>query len=375
MKLLAYVHLRNIYRSTGAGTVARSLTEQLARQPNMDLQVLADPGDHARIVPKVGEPWASYKYHFLPHETSNQQARWIFLNRPRAEDFWHDADIVFCTSESYVPKKKARLAVTMHDAAYFEPDAHARTRNYWAQRYKWRILYERLIRSADMFHVVSQFTADRLAHYFPTMKNRLRVVHNAVSEDYFCEPSTLDEKVRRHPAFEKGPFVLLPGGLHYRKNAELVFSAWPSISAAHRDLRLLIVNHSDPAYAERAKQLGQSVHLLGYVDHDLLRALYTRAELVWFPSRYEGFGLPVVEAMACRTPVVASNSSSLPEVAGGHALLVPPDKPNDHADAISALLNNSALRNDMATRGRLWAENFRWQKSAQTLREHFEQLL
>jgi len=373
MKLLAYVHLRNIYGSTGAGTVARSLIEQLARQPNMDLQVLADPGDYAKIIPKVGEPWASYKYHFLPHETSHQQARWIFLNRPRAEDFWHEADIVFCTGESYVPKKNARLAVTMHDASYFEPDAHARTPAYWAQRYKWRVLYERLIRSADMFHVVSQFTAERMAHYFPAMKNRLRVVHNAVSEHYFCERH--DDVLSHHPVFDKGPFVLFPGGLHYRKNAELVLSAWPLLSAAYPDLRLLIVNHSDPYYIARAKQLGQSVDLLGYVDSNLLRVLYTRAEVVWFPSRYEGFGLPVVEAMACRTPVVASNSSSLPEVAGGNALLVAPDKPTEHVDAIAALLNNSALRLDMAARGRIWAENFRWEKSAQTLRQYFDQLL
>ncbi len=375
MNLLAYVHLRIIYHSTGAGNVARALTEQLSLQPNMNLQVLADPGDHARIIPKVGEPWASYKYHFLPHETSNQQARWIFLNRPPAEEFWRDADIVFCTAESYVPTTKARLAVTMHDAAFFEPDAHARTRAYWTQRCKWRILYERLMRSADMFHVVSQFSADRLAHYFPAMKNRLRVVHNAVEERYFGKPATLGEEASQHPVFDKGPFVLLPGGLHYRKNAELVFNAWPLLSAANPDLRLLIVNRIDPAYAARAKRLGQSVQVLGYVDSSLLHALYTQAQIVWFPSRYEGFGLPVLEAMACGTPVVASNSSSLPEVAGGHALLVPPDKPADHADAISALLNNSALRSDVANSGRIWAENFRWQKSAQTLRQYFEQLL
>lgn len=374
MNLLAYVHLRNIYGSTGAGVVARSLTEQLSLQPNMDLQVLADPADHARIIPKMGEPWSSYKYHFIPHETSNQQARWIFLNRPRAEDFWQDADIVFCTAESYVPKRKARLVVTMHDAAYFEPNAHARNRSYWATHYKWRILYQRLIRNADMFHTVSQFSADRLAHYFPAMKDRLRVVHNAVADDFFLDSSTLGESLH-NSIFKDGPFVFLPGGFHFRKNAELVFDAWPLIHAKHPDLRLLVGNHCTPSYLERAKQMGPSVRLLGFVDNQLLRALYTKAEIVWFPSRYEGFGMPVLEAMACRTPVVTSDCSSLPEVAGGNAVLVPSDKPGEHAEAISYLLGNSLLRNSMTARGRIWAEAFRWHRSAAQLREQLNDLL
>ena len=374
MRLLTYVHLRNIYGSTGAGTVARALTEQLAIQPGMDQQILADPGDHAQIIPKVGEPWASYKYHFFPHETSNQQARWIFLNRPRAEVFWPEADLVFCTGESYVPKTKARLAVTMHDAAHFEPDALARTSHYWIQRYKWRILYQRLIQNADMFHTVSQYSAERLAHYFPAMKNRLRVVHNAVSDDFFSDPQSL-QPVFTQPVFNGGPYVLLPGGLHYRKNAELVLTAWPLIHAKCPDLRLLIVNHSNPLYVERAKGLGASVQLLGYVERNLLRALYSRAEIVWFPSRYEGFGMPVLEAMACRTPVVASDSSSLPEVCGGQAILVPAGAPGEHADAIVSLLNDSTRREAMSAKGRLWAESFRWKQSAQKLREYFEQLL
>jgi glycosyltransferase involved in cell wall biosynthesis len=374
MKLLAYVHLRNIYGSTGAGVVARSLTEQLAIQPNMDLQILADPADHARIIPKVGEPWSSYKYHFLPHETSNQQARWIVLNRPPAEDFWREADIVFCTAESYVPKRKARLVVTIHDAAYFEPHAHIRNRAFWATHYKWRVLYQRLLRNADMFHTVSQFSADRLAHYFPAMKNRLRVVHNAVAEDYFLDPASLGDALH-DPIFGKGPYVFLPGGLHFRKNAELVFEAWPMIHAKHPDLRLLVGNHCAASYLERAKQMGNSVQLLGFVDNSLLRALYTKAEIAWFPSRYEGFGMPVLEAMACRTPVVTSDCCSLPEIAGGHAVLVPYDKPAEHAEAISQLLDNSLLRSGMSARGRVWAESFRWRRSAQQLREHFDHLL
>jgi len=374
MKVLAYVHLRNIYGSTGAGTVARAIIEQLALQQDMQLHVLADQADHRRIIAKVGSPWSSFPYHFFPHETSTQQARWIALNAPQAEDFWPDADIVFCTGESYVPTRKARLAVTMHDAAFFEADAHQTTCKYWLQRLRWRVLYERLIRSADLFHTVSQFSADRFAHHFPAMKNRLRVVHNAVADYFFVDlPKPLE--LLDQAIASKSPYILLPGGLNYRKNADLVLNAWPTIIASNPDLRLLVVNHSNPSYFERAKALGDSVVLLGYVQSDLLRALYSRAEIVWFPSRYEGFGMPVLEAMASRTPVVASDSSSIPEVSGGNALLLPRDKPFEHAEAISSLLGNRPLRNEMSVKGRQWAEKFRWRDSAMQLRKFFEDTL
>ena len=97
--------------------------------------------------------------------------------------------------------------------------------------------------------------------------------------------------------------------------------------------------------------------------------------LVWFPSRYEGFGLPVIEAMACGTPVVASNASSLPEIAGEAALLVPPDDVEAHLQAICAVLTDSTLHADLAQRGRIRARGFTWSKSAEILKGCFDELL
>ena len=374
MNIFAYVHLRNIYRSTGAGRVARALTEQLATQPRTQLRILADEGDHGRIVGKVGAPWDRFRYHFLPRETSSQQARWIFLNRPGAEHFWPEADVVFCTAESYVPTRKARLAVTMHDAAYFEPDAHRRDAAYWKQRVKWRVLYERLLRSADLFHTVSQFSADRLQHFFPGMAKRIRVVHNAVGDAYFEPATTEGQDALDAAGLRDQPYILLPGGLHYRKNAELVFKAWPLFHEKQPDVKLVIANHSDPFYADQAAQLGRSVQMVGYVEDEMLRSLYAEAQIVWFPSRYEGFGLPILEAMACKSPVVASDSTSLPEVAGDAAVLVPADCPEKHAEALEFLFRDSATRRDLSERGRARAETFRWSVAGAKLRACFEEL-
>ncbi len=108
MNLLSYVHLRNIYRSTGVGRVARELTEHLAILPGVNLEVLADPGDHREIVHKVGEPWTSFRYHFMQHETSRQQELWYLLNRPAAESYWPRGGNWFTAQpKSYVPVRNS----------------------------------------------------------------------------------------------------------------------------------------------------------------------------------------------------------------------------------------------------------------------------
>ena len=375
LKLLAYVHLRNIYASTGAGRVARQLTEHLALRKDVSLRVLADAGDQRRILPLVGEPWQSFRYHTFSADTSRQQARWFALERPKAESFWSEADIVFCTGESYVPSRKARLVVTAHDAAYFESAAHVRNAAFWRQRLKWSLLFRRLSARADMIHTVSQFSADRLAHHFPALASRLRVVHNAVAPHFFQPVRQAGAQFVQANGLHNRPFVLVPGGLHFRKNADLILAAAPRLLARYPDLVLAVVNHSDPAYAGRAAALGDRVRLLGFVEEDALHALYAAATAVWFPSLYEGFGMPVLEAMASGTPVVASRASSLPEIAGDAALLAGAHDVKDHLETLFLLLDESSLREDLGRRGFLHAQQFTWQRSATQLKHYFDSLL
>ena len=375
INLLAYVHLRNIYGSTGAGRVARQLTEHLALRDDVNLRILADPADHAKIVPLVGSPWDRFDYCFFSSETSRQQAKWFAFDRPRAEGYWPDAQIVFCTAESYVPVKQARLAVTLHDAAFFENDAHCQSGSFRKQRLKWRLLYGKLARKADLFHTVSHFSAERLGHFFPAIRSRLRVVPNAVSPHFFAPVTAAGVDYVCRAGLADRPFLLVPGGLHFRKNAELIFEAWPLLHRLHPDLVLAIVNHSNPEYAMRAARMDDSVRQLGFIPDDGLRALYAAAQAVWFPSRYEGFGLPVVEAMACGAPVLVSRASSLPEVAGDAALYASPGVPQEHVDALHALLEDGSLRADLSNRGKRRAAQFTWESSSAQLKNHFEELL
>jgi glycosyltransferase involved in cell wall biosynthesis len=373
--LLAYVHLRNIHQSTGAGRVARSLIENLVLEPDIQMHILADAGDHGKVVPKVGLPWTKFEYHLFQSDTSMQQARWALTGEPVAERYCPKADLVYCTGESYVPTRKQPLVVTLHDAAIFEHGAHKPSYSLLKQRLKWRLLYTILARRADLFHTVSHFSAERLGHYFPAIRSRLRVVYNAAPERFFAPVSPEGEQFLEQTGLKNTPYILLPGGLHYRKNAETALAAWSMPNRALQDYRLVVVGHSEAEYLSRARAFGRRVLLTGFVNDEVLCSLYHGAKAVWIPSHYEGFGVPVLEAMASGAAVVASDSSAIPEVAGNAAVLVPPKAVGSHLEALATVCENNQLREKLIALGHARAEQFRWRVSARRLLSSFRSIV
>ncbi len=373
--VLMYVHMRNIYRSTGAGRVARQLTEHLALRKGVNVRILADLGDYRSVIDNLGEPWTSFPYHFFTKDTGIQQRQWLLIHAPKAETYWPEVEIVHCTGESYVPKSKARLVVTVHDAAYFENGAHQRNLANLRQSLRWRILYATLSRTADVFHTVSNFSAERLGAVFPSIRSRLRVIHNAVSPRFFDPCTPVAEDFLRRAGLTERPYILFPGGLHYRKNAELALNAWPILSERRPDLSLVVAGHCDPKLKARAEALGPSVRFTGFVDDDELHALYHGARAIWFPSRYEGFGMPVLEGMASGGAVVASHATAIPEIAGDAAVLVNPDSVSENVDALDAIAGDSALRGRLIAQGKIQAQKFKWPASAARLHELYSSLL
>jgi glycosyltransferase involved in cell wall biosynthesis len=374
MNILAYVHLRNIHHCTGAGRVARELIEHVTRREDVNMHILADQVDYNAVTHKVGGPWTTFPYHLFSSDTSIQQAKWILFQHPAAEAYWPEAQIVHCTMESYVPTAGSRLVVTIHDAAYFD-GAHPHSFSTFKQQLKWRILYGTLSRTVDVFHTVSHFSAERLAAAFPMIRSRLRVIHNAVSSVFF-EPFDLKaEELLRISHLNGKRFVLLPGGLHYRKNADLVLRAWPILRDLIPDLTLVVAGHNHPDYVPAARGLGPSVILTGFVEDQQLRALYHGAQAVWFPSQYEGFGIPVLEAMACGAPVVASNNTAIPEICGDAAVLVHPCSVDENVQAIEAVMKDGQLRANLQKQGKKRAEPFTWTASAAQLHSVYSELL
>lgn len=375
MNILAYVQLRNIYGSTGAGRVARQIIEHMAGEPGSNLRILADPIDHKQVVHKAGIPWTQFAYHFFSHETSKQQARWLFAGTPTAEHYWPEAEIVYCTNVSYVPTKRARLVTTIHDVAVFEESAVPKKWLFYKQRLKSKYLYGVLSSKADLVHTGSNFSAERIAHYFPDLRSRLRVIPYAVTPRFFLPVSAEGESYLAEHGLRDRPFILLPCGLNYRKNAALVLKAWPVIHQLYPDLKLVVTSHCDPYYERFARASGDSIKITGFINDEILCSLHHAAQVVWFPSFYEGFGLPLLEAMACGTPVVASNTTSIPEVADNAAMLVSPESVTEHVEAIKALLKCGKQREEFSRRGTLHAQKFTWPEMVVRLKHLFSSLV
>lgn len=300
---------------------------------------------------------------------------WVTLKRPKAEYYWADSDIVWCPAESYVPTSGARLVVTLHDAAHLEPGVRHAKASVVAQRLKWWWMLRQLQSDGTTFVTVSRFSADRLLHYYPWIKGRLWVVPNAVPRRFLLPPSAEGDAAVGRLGLAGTRVVLVPGGLSHQKNGALIVAAWEIISRCRSGLSLVIAGRSEDDLSAQCLSLCPGVRLLGYVSDEILRSLYAQADVVWFPSLYEGFGMPVLEGMAAGKPVVSCSASAIPEVAGDAAILLPTDAPAQHAEAILALLEDSGVRREYAERGLQRAKQFSWDASAERLIEVFHNAL
>jgi glycosyltransferase involved in cell wall biosynthesis len=166
----------------------------------------------------------------------------------------------------------------------------------------------------------------------------------------------------------KPGFIFAVGTAHPRKNISTLLRAYALLSAESRPPFVLIGPSGDTVAPLRAlaEELGIGSHLrwLGYIASEQMPLLYSAAGAFVMPSLYEGFGMPVLEAMACGTPVVCSNTTALPEVTGDAALLVDPQQPEAFAQALTSILSSEELAEQMRQKGLLRAKDFSWEKSA-----------
>jgi alpha-1,3-rhamnosyl/mannosyltransferase len=224
------------------------------------------------------------------------------------------------------------------------------------------------LRTSAHILTISASARDDIISYYQVAERRITVTHLAADQRFCPQPP---EAIARLRAAHGLPprYVLYVGANKPHKNLERLVLAWAQVHHAHTDACLVLAGHEDPRYhqvrhlvAERG--LTGATRFLPDVSEADLPALYSGADCFVFPSFYEGFGLPPLEAMACGTPVLCANVSSLPEVVGRAALLVDPSSVTDMARGLRTLLTNPSLRDDLRQRGLQRAETFSWQRTA-----------
>lgn len=278
--------------------------------------------------------------------------RWEQLELPRLA-----SDAVLISLTNSAPLLHPRQVVAIHDAAI-----RAYPADYtWAYRAWYRSLYAGLRRTRAHFISVSGFAATEVSQRFGIPASRITVVPNA-AEHFLQLPSdssSLDGLNLPGPGY-----VLAVGGQAQRKNLALVEQALAGLE----DCPPLVVagGGASRAFTSNAARFSSAV-FLDHVSDAAIKALYQGALCLVFPSRYEGFGLPPLEAMACMCPVITARTASMPEVCGDAALYCDPDSPETLAAHIRRLMTTPALRNDLIARGAERVRHYSWEGSGRKL--------
>lgn len=281
------------------------------------------------------------------------------LQRPRS--------LLYHGMEGFLPyslRRRDRAVVTVHDLGWqVHPELYnRRLRMMYGGLFPWAV------RRADRFIAVSQYTADDLIRRAGISAAKIDVVYHGV------DPAFSQDEDRQTPDSDQ-PYILAVGGVSPRKNTRRLieaFALWRSRGGHRSRFRLLITGTSlDPEFADSG--LPEGVSLLGYVDKEALPALYRHAAVFLYPGIYEGFGLPILEAMACGTPVVTSETGAAPEIAGGAAVLVDPFTVDSIVTGLERACH-AEERERLRTLGLEHARKFRWHRSAEATVETYQKL-
>ncbi len=284
---------------------------------------------------------------------------------------------IFYSPDFVLPptRRVTRTLLTVHDLSFMHyPETFVPP----LRRYLERVV-PRSIARADLVLADSAHTRSDIISLFGAPPDKVQVLYSGVHPRFCPEPEPGErERLRDRYNIGDQPYVLSVGTIQPRKNYVRLIQAFahlPTCTLRAANLQLLIGGGKGWLYQDifaEAEKHGNRVRLLGFVDDADLPALYRNAALFAFPSLYEGFGLPVLEAMACGAPVVCSNGSSLPEVAGDAALLVDPHDTDALAQAMARALEDADLRQKMIACGFAQAARFTWEQAACQLLAAFD---
>lgn len=292
------------------------------------------------------------------------------LSRSIYYPFWayhYQGDINHIVDHSYghllLKLNPARTFVTVHDVA----PQHFPGRRGGLSGLSWQLGWWGLQRAQHVM-VDSVFIGNELQTYLHLPSERIHVVPLAVSEEFCPQPEAKVETLRRHFLATGDHMLLHVGHTQPRKNLPTLLQALALLRQQGIPVTLIQVGgYPNTLHHKLIGELGleKAIHFVGQVSNKDLITFYSAADIFVFPSLYEGFGLPILEAMACGTPVVASNAASLPEVAGEAGLLVDPNAPECLAETVARLLTDQELSRTLRQRGLERVRHFTWEHTAE----------
>ena len=360
------------YNDFGIGTYVRNLVHHLGRiDQETEYVLLCRPQDQGRI--QVASPNFRTVVEPAPPYSISEQVRIPMTLLREHIDLFHAPHYVL------PPAIHCRSVVTIHDCIHlmFPQYLPGRLAHAYAKLQLWTAAHR-----SDRVLTVSEASKLDILRRFRVPADKITVVYNAIDERLSHEPT--DEDVERVSVRYqlKDPFALYVGNIKPHKNLERLIEAFHQLrqESAFETLKLVIIGDEISKYqglrrAVHVHKLHKHVRFLGFVPLETLSVLYRLASVFVFPSLYEGFGLPPLEAMYYGTPVVTSNVSSLPEVVGDAAMLVDPYSSESIADGMRRVLTDEHLRASLRERGMARAREFSWERSVRRIREVYGEVM
>ncbi|MDX2302976.1 MAG: glycosyltransferase family 1 protein [Microscillaceae bacterium] len=292
----------------------------------------------------------------------------------------YQLDVLHCTSNTAPLKLNIPLVITLHDIIYLEQVSFKGT---WYQNlgnlYR-RWIVPKIAKKCEKIITVSEFEQKRMLELMGLPAEKVKVIYNAVSARFrVSRNEQLIEDIRIRYRLPEN-YIFFLGNQAPKKNMTHVLKAYGYYFQSQKKPMPLVIAETSPEQLEshlkalHLEHLQASISLTGYVNHKDLPLIYQLSSLFLYPSLRESFGIPIIEAMACGTPVITSNTSSMPEVAGGAAILVDPNKPEEIALKISDILSDPSKQAQLSALGLKRAQVFTWENTAQEVYNIYENI-
>jgi glycosyltransferase involved in cell wall biosynthesis len=347
---------------TGVGNYCYYLLKHLLESAKGDEQMVGFATGRER--PVLQELEGQLKYRYMPLPTRVMYRSWTWFNRPRVDRALGGVDVYHATNYFLPPTQRARRVVTIHDLAFMVAPELASPKIVGP----YSGLMRKFANEADAIMAYSESTKADIVHYLGAPPEKIAVAPMAVDEDFVAMPRDEAERWLREKYRVETPFLLFVSTLEPRKNVPTLLRAFARV-AREIPHKLVLVgsvgwNSEDIFHTMRKLKITERVVRPGFVPHHELPAFYCAADAFLFPTLYEGFGLPLLEALTCGCPVITSNNSSVPEVTGDAALCSDANDDENIAADIRRVLGNPQLRAEMARRGHEHAKKFSWEACA-----------